>query len=73
MSSTSTSLSGASKLGIPSLFVIGAVCMYVGAAIGVFLFDVVDPAAVAWLRGFGAALVLVLWRRPWRRRAGTGG
>ncbi|MGB6070860.1 MAG: EamA family transporter, partial [Rhodococcus sp. (in: high G+C Gram-positive bacteria)] len=59
MASTSTSLSGASKLGIPSLFVIGALCMYVGAAIGVFLFDTVDPAAVAWLRGFGAALVLV--------------
>jgi inner membrane transporter RhtA len=72
VASTSTSLSGASKLGIPSLFVIGALCMYVGAAIGVFLFDTVDPAAVAWLRGFGAALVLVLWRRPWRRRAGAG-
>ncbi|MBY4130596.1 EamA family transporter [Rhodococcus fascians] len=47
--------------------------MYVGAAIGVFLFDTVDPAAVAWLRGFGAALVLVIWRRPWRHRAGAGG
>lgn len=73
MASTSPTLSGTSKLGIPSLFVIGAVCMYVGAAIGVFLFDTVDPAAVAWLRGFGAALVLVLWRRPWRQRAGVGG
>ncbi|WP_415974645.1 EamA family transporter [Rhodococcus sp. 077-4] len=71
MASTSPSLSGASRLGIPSLFVVGALCMYVGAAIGVFLFDTVDPAAVAWLRGFGAALVLVLWRRPWRARAGS--
>ena len=72
-STTPSSLSGASKLGIPSLFVIGAVCMYVGAAIGVFLFDTAPPAAVAWLRGFGAALVLVAWRRPWRARAGAGG
>lgn len=72
MASTSSSLSGASRLGIPSLFVIGAVCMYVGAAIGVFLFDTVNPAAVAWLRGFGAAVVLIAWRRPWRRRGGAG-
>lgn len=60
-----------SKMGVPSLFVIGAVCMYVGAAVGVFLFDIVDPAAVAWLRSAGAALVLLAWRRPWRHRGIT--
>jgi inner membrane transporter RhtA len=46
------------------LFVIGGVSMYVGAAVAVWLFDELDPAAVAWLRQFGAAVVLLAWRRP---------
>lgn len=49
-------------------FVVGAVSQYVGAAIGVFLFQTTDPAAVAWLRCAAAAVVLVAWRRPWRLR-----
>jgi inner membrane transporter RhtA len=48
----------------PLLFVIGGVSMYVGAAVAVWLFDELDPAAVAWLRQFGAAVVLLAWRRP---------
>lgn len=55
---------------VPALFVVGGLCQYVGAAIGVFLFDTVDPAAVAWLRAAGAAVVLLAWRRPWARRGG---
>lgn len=55
---------------VPSLFVAGGLCQYLGAAIGVFLFDTVDPAAVAWLRAAGAAVVLLLWRRPWVSRPG---
>jgi inner membrane transporter RhtA len=47
-------------------FVVGAVSQYVGAAIGVFLFETTDPASVAWLRAVAAAVALVLWRRPWR-------
>jgi inner membrane transporter RhtA len=47
--------------------------MYVGAAAAVWLFDEVSPAAVAWLRQLGAAVVLLAWRRPgrhaWRGRA----
>lgn len=53
---------------VPYAFVAGAACQYAGAAIGVFLFDVVSPAAVAWLRAAGAAVVLLAWRRPWRIR-----
>jgi inner membrane transporter RhtA len=46
--------------------VIGGVSMYLGAAAAVLLFDELDPAAVAWLRQFGAAVVLLAWRRPGR-------
>jgi inner membrane transporter RhtA len=38
--------------------------MYFGAAVAVWLFDVVSPAGVAWLRSLGAAVVLLAWRRP---------
>lgn len=62
----------ATRLGIPALFVVGGVCQYVGAALGVFLFDTLDPAAVAWLRALGAGVLLLAWRRPWTRGAGTG-
>lgn len=56
----------------PAVFVLGGISLYLGAALGVFLFDTVDPAGVAWLRTLGAALVLLAWRRPpraaWRGR-----
>src|SRR5262245_17660161 len=46
--------------------------MYLGAAVAVWLFDTVSPAAVTWLRQLGAAVVLLAWRRPgrasWRGR-----
>ncbi|WP_197746586.1 EamA family transporter [Mycolicibacterium poriferae] len=45
----------------------GAVSQYLGAAVGVFLFETTEPATVAWLRSAAAALVLLAWRRPWRR------
>lgn len=52
---------------VPAFFVVGAISQYVGAALGVFLFETTDPTAVAWLRCAAAAVALVLWRRPWRR------
>jgi inner membrane transporter RhtA len=52
---------------IPLVFVVGAVSQYVGAAIGVFLFETTEPATVAWLRAAAAAIALLAWRRPWRR------
>ncbi|KAA0100099.1 EamA family transporter [Mycolicibacterium sp. P1-18] len=53
---------------MPLFFVVGAVSQYVGAAVGVFLFQTTDPAAVAWLRAAAAAVALLAWRRPWRTR-----
>lgn len=56
----------------PLLFVVGGISMYAGAAVAVDLFDQVSPTGVAWLRVTGAALVLLVWRRPgaaaWRGR-----
>ena len=56
----------------PILFVVGALSMYVGAALAVGLFDRLAPSAVAVLRLIGAAAVLLAWRRPpaaaWRGR-----
>lgn len=52
---------------IPIVFVVGAISQYVGAAIGVFLFETTEPATVAWLRAAAAAVALMAWRRPWRR------
>jgi inner membrane transporter RhtA len=52
------------RLPPPVLFALGGTSLYLGAAIGVGLFDVVDPAGVAWLRTLGAAVVLLAWRRP---------
>ena len=49
------------------MFVVAAVAQYVGAAIAVGLFDVVAARSVAWLRVGGAALVLMVVVRPWRR------
>lgn len=53
---------------VPLLFVVGAISQYVGAAIGVFLFDSTEPSTVAWLRAAAAGVVLLAWRRPWRTR-----
>ncbi len=56
----------------PLLFLVGGLSMYLGAAVAVWLFAEVSPAAVAWLRQLGAAVVLLAWRRPprsaWRGR-----
>jgi inner membrane transporter RhtA len=60
-------LSGvATRVPAPVLFIVGGVSMYVGAALAVGLFDRLPPTAVAVLRLFGAAAVLIAWRRPGR-------
>ena len=55
-----------------ALFVLSATAQYIGAVIAIDLFDQVDPATVAWLRVFGAAVALLLVSgrhllRPWTR------
>jgi inner membrane transporter RhtA len=47
-------------------FVVSAVFHYLGPAFAVLLFARVDVLGVAWMRIAAAALVLSLWRRPWR-------
>jgi inner membrane transporter RhtA len=56
----------ATRVPAPLLFVVGALSMYVGAALAVGLFERLLPSAVAVLRLLGAALVLLAWRRPAR-------
>jgi inner membrane transporter RhtA len=48
-------------------FITSAVSLYLGASIAVSLFDRMPPGAVALTRVFAAALILLVWRRPWRR------
>lgn len=52
--------------------------MYAGASVGVVLFEYLSPAAVAWLRMAGSALVLTVLVRPrrsawWGRTAAVAG
>jgi inner membrane transporter RhtA len=51
-------------------FVVSAVFHYLGPSFAVLLFARVPVLGVAWLRIATAAVVLALWRRPWRRLAG---
>jgi inner membrane transporter RhtA len=51
-------------------FAVSAVFHYLGPALAVLLFARIDVLGVAWLRIAAAALVFVIWRRPfrtWRR------
>lgn len=51
----------------PHVYFVGsAVFHYLGPAFAVLLFARVEPLGVAWLRIASAAIVLLLWRRPWR-------
>jgi inner membrane transporter RhtA len=47
-------------------FLVSAVFHYLGPAFAVLLFVRVDVLGVAWLRIAAAAVVLSLWRRPWK-------
>ena len=47
-------------------FFVSAVFHYLGPAFAVLLFTHVTVLGVAWLRIASAAIVFMLWRRPWR-------
>lgn len=47
-------------------FFVSAVFHYLGPAFAVLLFTHVTVLGVAWLRIASAAIVFILWRRPWR-------
>ena len=57
-----------------SFFLVSAIFHYLGPSLAVLLFARIDVLGVAWLRIASAAVVLALWRRPWRfiGRLGTG-
>jgi inner membrane transporter RhtA len=48
-----------------SFFLVSAVFHYLGPSLAVLLFTRLDVLGVAWLRVASAAVVFVLWRRPW--------
>ncbi len=54
------------------LFIISALCQYIGAAIAIEIFDQVEPRIVVWFRMLGAALALLAispgFHRGWTRR-----
>ena len=52
----------------PLLIVVSGLTQYVGAALAVGIFGTIAAASVAWLRIAVAAVVLVVWQRPWRSR-----
>lgn len=47
-------------------FVVSSVFHYLGPGFAVLLFARLEPLGVAWLRIASAAVVLGMWRRPWR-------
>ncbi len=51
----------------PLLFIASGGSTYIGAGFAVTLFALMPPATVAWWRVSVGAIVLLLWRRPWRR------
>src|ERR1700690_1194053 len=51
-------------------FVVSATFHYLGPSFAVLLFARVEVLGVAWLRIASAALILALWRRPWRAFTG---
>ena len=50
-----------------ALFVLGGISQYLGAATAVGLFAQIAPASVALLRVLAASLVIIGFRRSWRR------
>jgi inner membrane transporter RhtA len=48
-------------------FIVSALFHYLGPSFAVLLFARVEVLGVAWLRIVAAAVVLGVWRRPWRK------
>lgn len=56
------------RIPAPALFLASGVSMYYGAALAVALFALASAVSVGWARLVVAAVVLVVWARPWRQR-----
>lgn len=57
-----------SRIPAPVLFLVSGIAQYLGAGVAIGLFARIEAPAVAWARVAIAALVLIVWRRPWRAR-----
>jgi inner membrane transporter RhtA len=55
------------RVPVPALFVVSGLTQYLGAAIAVGLFAVGGAIEIGWLRIAASAVLLLVWRRPWRR------
>ncbi len=60
--------SAADRLPAPLIFMASALSQYLGAGLAVTLFALMPSTTVAWWRLTVGAVVLVVLRRPWRRR-----
>jgi len=58
----------ADRVPAPLLFLGSGFTQYCGAALAIGLFAVIPAASVAWWRLAVSAVVLLVWRRPWRQR-----
>ncbi len=65
MKSTGARLGGVPA---PALFLVSGFSQYYGAALAVGLFALAPAVTIAWLRILVSAVVLLLWRRPWRQQ-----
>lgn len=54
----------------PALFVVQGFTQYVGASFAVMLFALMPAATVGWWRLCLSAVILLAWRRPWRKAVG---
>jgi inner membrane transporter RhtA len=61
---------GAARLPPHAYFVVSATFHYLGPSFAVLLFARLQVLGVAWLRIATAALILGVWRRPWRAFVG---
>ncbi|EFU80716.1 EamA family transporter [Mobiluncus curtisii] len=57
----------------PLIFFTEGFIQYLGAGVAVTLFALMGPLTVAWLRTVFAAVLMLVWRRPWGARALTPG
>jgi inner membrane transporter RhtA len=63
---SSRTVRGGTAPHLVALFVVNAISQYAGAALAVRAFGAMPAAGVAWVRVLTGAVVLGVWRRPWR-------
>ncbi|MET3807395.1 inner membrane transporter RhtA [Nakamurella sp. UYEF19] len=67
MTTVTRSTAVSDRIPPPLMFMASGLTQYSGAALAVGLFAVIPAQSVAWWRIAFSAIVLLLWRRPWRQ------